>query len=369
MKIDRIEIYHVSMPLIYPWRTAYGEDTDIHSVLVKMVSGDEYGWGESSPLYSPYYSPEWAGGVFSLIKEFFAPPIVGKDIESAESLLSHLEHFKGNPFAKAGLEIAWWVLYSKTIGKPLHQVLGGRSAPVNVGADFGIQDSIEMLLNKIRKAIDDGFPRVKLKFKRGWDVNMLEAVRDHFPSSVFHIDCNSGFSLSDLDLFKKVDRFDLAMIEQPLYYRDLIDHAKLQKEISTPICLDESVIGPKEAEQAIELGSCRYMNIKMGRVGGLSNAVKVHDMCEAAGIPCWVGGMLESAIGGGISIELASLRNFKYPSDLFPSKNFYQEDLGSPEIKLCGRGKIDVSKVPGIPYEPRKDKLNEETFEKAVIVS
>ena len=225
-----------------------------------------------------------------------------------------------------------------------------------------------MLLNKIQKAIDDGFPRVKLKFKRGWDVNMLEAVRDRFPSSVFHIDCNSGFSLSDLDLFKKVDHFDLAMIEQPLYYRDLIDHAKLQKEISTPICLDESVIGPKEAEQAIELGSCRYMNIKMGRVGGLSNAVKVHDMCEAAGIPCWVGGMLESAIGGGISIELASLRNFKYPSDLFPSKNFYQEDLGSPEIKLCGRGKIDVSKVPGIPYEPRKDKLNEETFEKAVIV-
>ncbi|MGQ9781462.1 MAG: o-succinylbenzoate synthase [Nitrososphaeria archaeon] len=367
MKIDRIEVYHVCMPLIYPWRTAYGEDANIHSVLVKMVSGNEYGWGETSPLNAPCYSPEWAGGVFSLIKEFLAPQIIGKDIESAEQLLSHLQHFKGNPFAKAGLEVAWWVLNAKMVGKPLHQLLGGRTCPVDVGADFGVQDSIEMLLEKIEKAIDDGFPRVKLKFKRGWDIDMLKAVRDRFPSHTFHIDCNSGFSLADLDLFKKVDRFDLAMIEQPLFYADLIDHAKLQKEIATPICLDESVTSPKMAEQAIELESCRYMNIKMGRVGGLSNAVKIHDMCEAAGIPCWVGGMLESAVGAGISIELASLRNIKYPSDLFPSRNFYLEDLGYPEIVLCGQGKIDVSKVPGTPYEPRKDKLEEETVEKAVM--
>ena len=367
MKIDKIELYHVSMPLIYPWRTAYGEDADIHSVLVKIVSGNEYGWGETSPLNAPCYSPEWAGGVFALIKEFMAPQIIGKDISSADELLLNLQHFKGNSFAKAGLEVAWWVLYAKMVGKPLHMLLGGKSEPVDVGADFGVQDSIPILLEKIQGAIDEGYPRVKLKFRRGWDVNMLKAVRDQFPSHVFHIDCNSGFSLHDLDLFKKVDRFELAMIEQPLHYSDILDHAKLQKQIETPICLDESVVSPKTAEQAIELGSCRFMNIKMGRIGGLSNAVKVHDMCEKAGIRCWVGGMLESAVGAGISIELASLRNFKYPSDLFPSKTYYTEDLASPEVVLSSRGKIDVSKVPGIPYEPKKNRLRVETVNRAVI--
>jgi len=369
VKIEKIGIYHVSMPLIYPWRTAYGEDANIHSILVKMVSSNEYGWGETSPLNAPCYSPEWAGGVFSLIKEFLAPQIIGKNIESAEQLLLNLQNFKGNPFAKAGLETAWWVLQSKLAGKPLHQMLGGADKPVIVGADFGIQDSINILLNKIQKSIDEGYPRVKLKFKRGWDINMLEAVRDRFPSHIFHIDCNSGFALADLDLFRKVDRFNLAMIEQPLYYADLVDHAKLQKEISTPICLDESIISLKEASQAIELGSCRYMNIKVGRVGGLLNAVKIHDMCKASSIPCWVGGMLESAVGSGISIELATLDNFIYPSDLFPSRNFYQEDLSYPEIKLHSRGKIDISKVPGIPYEPKGNKLEQEVIDKTIIVS
>jgi len=367
MRIDSVELYHVRMPLIYPWRTAYGEDPDIHSVLVKMVSGDTYSWGETTPLKAPCYLPEWTGGTFALMKEFLAPQIVGRDINSAEELLNMLSHFKGNPFAKAGLEIAWWVLKAKMDGKPLHRLLGGRSRPVEVGADFGIQDSIDMLLKKIQRAVDEGYPRVKLKFRLGWDVNMLKAVRDSFPDYTFHIDCNAAFTLKHLELFKKVDRFELAMIEQPLNYADLIDHAELQRQIATPVCLDESVTSPETAEKAIRLKSCRYVNIKTGRVGGLSNATKIHDLCEEAGIPCWVGSMLESGVGIGVAAELATLPNFKYPADIFPIKVLYSEDLAAPEISLCAPGKVAVSKVPGIPYEPKEDMLKNNTVNKVVI--
>jgi len=269
MRIDRIELYYMTMPLIYPFRTAFGDNPDIHSVLVKMVSGDMYSWGETTPWKAPCYSPEWAGGTFAL--------------------------------------------------------------------------------------------------RLGWDINMLKAVRDSFPNHTLHIDCNAAFTLKDLKLFKKVDRFELAMIEQPLQYGDLIDHAKLQRQIRTPICLDESITGLKAIEQAIELGSCQFVNIKYGRVGGLFNAIKIHDRCMRAGIPCWVGGMLESGVGSGISTELATLPNFRYPADIFPSKVFYKEDLASPEIKLCAPGRIPVSEVPGIPYEPKEYMLNRKTVHKAII--
>ena len=367
MRIDRVDLYHVRMPLLDPFRTSFGEEINIDSVLVKMSSSDECGWGETTPFNAPRYSPEWCGGAFALIKEFLSPQIVGRNIASADELLQLLGGFKGNPFAKAGLEIAWWVLKAKVEGKPLRQLLGGKSHAVEVGADFGVQNSIEILLEKIGLAIKKGYPRVKLKFRLGWDLDMLKAVRDVFPDYTFHIDCNAAFTLKHLDLFKKIDRFELAMIEQPLQHNDLIDHAELQKRIETPICLDESITSPRKAEQAIQIGSCQYMNIKTGRVGGLSNAVKIHDICQEAGVTCWVGGMLESAIGNGVSIELATLPNFKYPADIFPSKTFYSEDLASPEITLYEPGKIIASKVPGIPHMPREDMLKRSTVNNAVI--
>lgn len=367
MKVDRIELYHVAMPLIYPWRAAYGEDHSINSVLVKVVSGEWYGWAETTPLSAPSYSPEWSGGVFRLIRDILAPRLVGHNVENPEELASRLAPYKGNNFAKAGLEIAWWVLHSKLKGKPLHLLLSGESREVPVGADFGVQDSIEILLQKVRRAVEEGYPRVKLKFRRGWDVDMLKAVRDEFPDYTFHIDCNASFTLKDLDLFKKADRFGLAMIEQPLDHSDLLDHAELQRQIETPICLDESITSPSVMEKAIHLRSCRYVNVKHGRVGGLTNAVKIHDICKDAGIPCWVGGMLESAVGGGISIELATLPNFKYPADIFPSKVQYAKDLSSPEVELSARGKMVPSNVPGIPYEPRADMLERCTLEGAVV--
>jgi O-succinylbenzoate synthase len=369
MKIRCIEVYYVKMPLRYPWRTAYGEDADIHSVFVKLVTEDAYGWSETTPLHAPCYSPEWAGGVYSLIKDFLAPRVIGQEIDNVENLLQLLSCFKGNPFAKAGIELAFWILQSKQQSQPLHRFLGGPTKAIAVGADFGVQDSLQILIDKVQYAINAGYPRIKLKFRLGWDINMLKAIRNVFPDHLFHIDCNAAFTLKQADLFQKVDRFDLAMIEQPLHYRDLREHALLQKSINTPICLDESITSPKMMADAIQLESCRYVNIKTGRVGGLYNAIKIHDMCHNAGIPCWVGGMLESAVGNGISIELATLPNFTYPADIFPSQVHYIQDLGHPEIATTAPGKIAVSSVPGTPYEPIDILLSQYALHHAIIKS
>lgn len=357
MHIDSIELFHVSMPLIYPWRTAYGEDAAIESVLVRMESGGVVGWGESSPLAAPCYSPEWGGGIFAVLKQWLAPALVGQWIESGEALQQKLGHFKGNQFAKAALDSAWWVTKAMKEGKPLYQLLGGKRDRFDVGADFGIMDSVGDLMTGVRQAFERGFKRVKLKFRPGWDVNMLRAVRSEFPSQTIHIDCNSGYDVNEhLEMFCRLDDFFLAMIEQPLAHDDLNDHATLQATIRTDICLDESITSVRRAEQAIELGSCRWINIKPGRVGGLTNALAIHDLCRQAGMPCWVGGMLESAVGVSICVALATLDNFVYPADIFPSERFYREDLGRPVISLVpgadGGPQVVASPEPGIGVSP-----------------
>jgi O-succinylbenzoate synthase len=373
MQIDRIELFHVAMPLIAPWRTAYGEDATVHSVLCRMSSGSLAAWGESSSLAAPCYSPEWAGGVFAVAKAWLAPALVGQSIASGDELQSRLAHFKGNVFAKAALDNAWWALRSQETGKPLQELLAEAADcatrdEVPVGADFGVLDSIDELLAAIGPAVKRGFPRVKLKFRPGWDLPMLRAVRQAFPKHTFHIDCNSGYALADLPLFREVDELGLAMIEQPLAHDDLVDHANLQAAIRTPICLDESISGLRQAEQALRLGSCRYVNIKPGRVGGLTVAVKIHNACQAAGIPCWVGGMLESAVGASQCVALAMLPNFTYPADIFPSSRFYHEDLADEPLELIRT----ANGLPGVrplahPPQPHPDRLEGRTVQQATI--
>ncbi len=357
MKIDSLEIFHVAMPLIYPWRTAYGADYDIHSVLVKATSGEHHAWAESTPLERPAYSPEGAAGVFLNVSEYFAPRVVGGVFDTPDDITAALSVFKGNQFAKAALEIAWWTLESKIQNKPLHELLGGTAREVQAGADFGIQDSFDMLLGNIQTAIDAGFPRVKLKVARDWDVEMLKAVRSTFPNEKFHIDCNSGYTLDDLDMFTQIDRFNLEFIEQPLANDDILDHAELARSIETPICLDESVTGPRVVEQALKIGACEIVNIKPGRVGGLSNSIRIHDICRDAGVPVWIGGMLESAVGSAVCVELATLPNFTYPGDLFPSSRFYTHDLGQPEVVLTPRQTM-------MPYENGLPEPDPELLEK-----
>ncbi len=368
MKIDRIELYHVAMPLISPWRTAYGEDATIHSVLCRMESGSVCGWGESTPFAAPCYSPEWAGGLYEVARHWLAPQLVGHDISRGGELQQRLAMFKGNPFAKAVLDTAWWSLYSRVMNEPLHKLFGAAREIVPVGADFGVEDSLDILLDHIGEAIDKKFPRVKLKFRPGWDLPMLRAVREAFPDHTFHIDCNSGYRLSDLELFQQIDEFRLAMIEQPLAHDDLANHAELQSKIKTPVCLDESITSPDRAETAIALSSCRYINIKPGRVGGITNALAIHDQCQAAGIPCWIGGMLESAVGASFCVALAMLDNFTYPGDLFPSSRFYHQDLADPPLELepLPDGTPAMRALGQLP-EPNANRLKSLTVQSCVV--
>ena len=368
MRIDRIDLYHVAMPLIYPWRTAYGEDAAVESVLCRMSSGSLQSWGEASPFAAPCYSPEWAGGVFAVCRDWLAPTLIGQDVISGEDLQRRLKLFKGNPFAKAALDTAWWSLESQRTGIPLHRLLGGTRDTVSVGADFGVMDHIDDLLAAVGQAAALRFQRIKLKFRPGWDREMLAAVRTTFPDLVTHIDCNSGYSLGDQDLFAWLDTQGLAMIEQPLRHDDLVDHAELQRQLQTPICLDESLTSLDGLEQALRLGSCRYVNIKPGRVGGLTVAKQMHDRCQAAGIPCWVGGMLESATGAGHCLALASLPNFTYPADIFPSAKFYVEDLADPPIVLSqDESGFPVVVIPNQPSQPNPMRLAKLTRQSATI--
>lgn len=368
MIIDRIDLFHVAMPLIYPWRTAYGEDAAIHSVLCRLQSGSLCGWGEAAPFAAPCYSPEWAGGAFAVARDWLAPALLGKSLTSGSQLQEALALYKGNPFAKSALDNAWWSLESRRQDRSLAELLGATRREVPVGADFGVMDRVEDLLPLIDQAVEERFPRIKLKFRPGWEHSMLEAVRDRQPTHPIHVDCNSGYRLKDAPQFRELDAFHLEMIEQPLQHDDLVDHAELQKQIQTAVCLDESIVSLDRTRQAIALGSCRYVNIKPGRVGGLTIAVAIHDLCREAGIPCWVGGMLESAVGSAHCVALAMLDNFTYPADIFPSSRFYHEDLAEPPLELIHRPNAApvVAAADELP-EPHPERLERLTVEKATL--
>ena len=365
LKIESAEVRYVELPLISPWRTAYGEDPTIHSIMVKLTGGGHSAWGASTPFFAPTYSPETARSAFENVRTFFLPRILGEEIDLAAELLDLLSVFKGNSFAKASVETAWWALQSLSINEPLWRVLGGKQPEVVCGADFGVQDTIDELLALIQGAVDQGFPRIKLKVKHGWDIEMLEAVRSTFPDPVIHVDCNSGYDLhEDADTLKAFDRFNLAMIEQPLFHTDLIEHAELQKSIGTPVCLDESVKSPRDFKLAMKVGACRMINVKPGRVGGLYHAKQIHDMAVAEGMEAWVGGMLESGVGAGICAALGTLPGFTYPADVFPSSRFYTEDITHRWIEQDDRCRVVLDETPGVGFEPVTDRLERVTVAK-----
>lgn len=367
MKIDRMEIHHVRLPLKKPWRTAYGEDADIESVLIKAYSGEVSAWVETTPLAEPTYCNEWAGGVAHTIEHVLAPRVVGREWDTPEQLNETLDLFRGNSFAKAGCDNAWWALQAKVEGVPLHALLGGERDEIQFGHDFGVEDTVDILLAEIDQAVRDGYPRIKLKIRRGWDLDVMRTVRSHWPEFTFHVDCNSGYTLDDLEMFKQLDKLGLAMFEQPLGNEDLADHAELQRQVGTPVCLDESLRNLWSARQAIKLGSCRMINIKPGRVGGLTTAKAIHDLAAENDIPCWVGGMLESAIGVSMLVELATLGNFTYPNDVIPSERLYRQDLTDPEVTACRLGFISASKGPYTDHVPNETRIADQTIRMAVV--
>ena len=318
------------MPLLEPWVTAYGSQDKIESLFVNLKFDEAEGWGECAPAPLPLYNAEYTKGAFSLANDVLTPRIIGKDISSPDQLQSLFNGLKGHEFTKSAFDAAAWDAYASSCDTPLWKLIGGKNPSIVVGADIPVLPSTGMLIDRIAEAIDQGFPRVKLKYNRQCNPEMIEQVRNTYPDLVMHIDCNSGFTLDDIDMFRRLDRFDLKMIEQPLAYDDLIDHAELQKELQTPICLDESITSVDRAAKAIKVSACQWINIKTSRVGGLTNAIAIHDLCKAHGVPVWIGGMLESAVGQGPSMAMATKDNVSYPSDIFPSSRFFEEDFSSP---------------------------------------
>jgi O-succinylbenzoate synthase len=364
-RIETIEIHRVAMPLVYPFRTAFGNDAAVESVLVRMGSGRLHGWGESAPWKYPAYSAESAAGAFLTVRDFLAPLLLGREVGSGEELQRLLSPVKGNFFAKAALDLAWWDLFARGRGEPLWRALGGRNRTVDAGADFGVMESIGLLLETVAGAVRAGFKRVKLKFRPGWELEMVAAVRKEFPGTTFHVDCNSAYTLADAPMLRKLDQYGLAMIEQPLAHDDLLDHAELQRQLATPICLDESITSVDRARQALAIGACRWVNIKPGRVGGLTNALKIHDLCARSNVPCWVGGMLESAVGASHCLALATLPNIRYPSDIFPTDRFYTQDLAEPPMRLSGPSQFAAPMTPGAGAEPHPERLEQLSVESA----
>ncbi|MBR4861861.1 MAG: o-succinylbenzoate synthase [Firmicutes bacterium] len=367
MHIDRIELYLVENRFHKPWRTAYGSDPGNCAVFARMISGDKEGWSEASPLPGPNYSCEYGAGAFDVAKRFLAPSVIGRDFSSARELNAAMSHVKGNPFAKSAIEMAWWCLDADVKGKSLGALLGREKDEVDVGDGWGVYDSYDELIENIGKSLDMGYKRVKLKTMHGWDVEMLEAVRSVFPNETIHIDCNSSYTIDEIDTFKKMDRFHLAMIEQPFQNLDIYYHSKLQKQIETPLCLDETITEVWQAEQAAELGACGFINIKPARVGGLQNTLDINKICQQAGIGCWIGGMMESDVGKAICTEAAGIANMVYPHDITPSTVNYPEIITESVIEETPQRTIQCVDRVGTPIKPDLEKLKAKTLDTFVL--
>lgn len=365
--IERIELYLVRMPLISPWRTAYGSDDAVESLVVRLFIDDLDGWGEANAFQQPTYCPEYSRGLFDVATRFLAPRLIGRPIGTGNEMQRRFALYKGHPFAKAALDLAWWDVAAKRAEQPLWKFMGGSSPVIRPGEDFGVTDSIDLLLDQIADAADRGFPRIKLKYKQGWDLPMVRAVRKRFPDLTLHVDCNAAYTLDDADMFAELDELELAMIEQPLAHDDLVDHARLQERIRTPICLDESITSPDKARKAVELGACGFINIKPGRVGGITPALQIHDYCLAHGVPCWVGGMLDSGLGAHAAAALATLANMKYPPDIFPPSKFHRQDLATPALALSDELTMTLPDTPGLGCVPVPTRLSEMTVETATL--
>jgi len=367
MRIDEIRIYRVRFPLKVPFRVSTFAIPENEAVLVNLVSGSSFGWGEGTAMKLPLYSPESAATAFVVARDFIAPLLIGQNISSGEELQERMRVIRANCFAKAAFDHAWWDLSSRRQGVPLWQAIGGVNREVSVGQCFGVLDSIDELVSRIRDALAQGYPRIKLKYGPGWDLPVVRAVRQAFPDVTLHIDCNSAYSLADVDMFKALDQYGLAMIEQPLAHDDIIDHATLQDQISTPICLDESITSADKTRKAIQIGACGFVNIKPPRVSGITASLAIQEMCEKAGIGTWIGGMLESGLGRSVCIALASLQGMDYPSDIPGTGTFYDEDITDAEVCVRQGGLVSVPLEAGCGALPDEERLVAATVEKAAV--
>lgn len=359
--ISSVELRELHLPLIHFFETSFGRTTERRIVLVRVMDSDgAEGWGECTAGEGPFYSDEWVETAWPTMTAFLAPMVLGKTVESASQILPLMKPVRGHRMAKAAIETACWDLEAKKAGLPLWKHLGGVRTNISCGVSIGIQNTPTELLEKIETELAAGYQRIKIKIKPGWDVNIVEQVRRRFPDIRLMADANSAYTLADVDLFKALDQFDLMMIEQPLAHDDIFDHAQLQKQIVTPICLDESIRTREDAEHAIALTSGRIINLKLGRVGGHAQAKELERVCRENQIPVWCGGMLESGIGRAHNIAMATLEGFSLPGDVSASARYWHEDIIDPPVTVSPAGTIAVPNKPGIGFEvnlPRIDRL------------
>ena len=348
MKLESISLHHLRMPLIAPFETSFGREVDRECILVVLRADGVVGVGECVASRDPGYSYETVGTAWHVLREFIAPRILGQEIRDARAFRLLVEPIRGHNLAKAGVEMALWDIWGKMAGKSLRQLLNGGLSKVQVGVSVGLQASPARLVEVVRDYLQDGYGRVKIKIKPGRDVIDARAVRHAFPELRLQVDANSSFTLESARALKPLDELDLLLIEQPLFEDDIWDHRRLQAEFRTPICLDESIVTPRHARYAIEMGACRIINIKAARLGGISQAVEVHDLCQLNGIPVWCGGMLETGVGRASNLALASLSNFTLPGDISASDRYYERDVTNERFTLGENSTIQVPSGPGL---------------------
>lgn len=357
MKITKLNMYKMEMELVHPFTTSFGTETTREFALIEVEDETgETGWGELVTTGLPLYIEEFTDGSMEMIKKILTPLVVGKTFTHPDEITELFRPFKRNNLAKSAIEGAIWDLYAKRERISLAKALGGNKPAIDVGVSIGIEDNIDDLLTIIGKNVERGYRRIKVKIKPGKDVEVVRAIREQFPDIPLMVDANSAYTLDDVATLKELDPFNLMMIEQPLMAGDLIDHATLQKQIDTPICLDESITSYDDVRQALQLGSCKIINVKIGRVGGLTESRRIHDLCVKHDIPLWCGGMLESGVGRAHNIAITTLGNFTLPGDTAASKRYWKEDVIDPEVTV-DQGVLTVPDGPGIGYAVNKEKV------------
>jgi o-succinylbenzoate synthase len=367
MNVDAVTLRELQIPLKHFFETSFGRVTHRRVLLVTVASDGVEGWAECVAAEGPFFSYEWIETAWSTIREFLAPALLGAKLESARASGALMARVRGHNMAKAALENALWDAEAKQNQQPLWMLLCGTRSEVACGVSIGIQNSHDQLLDKIEADLSAGYQRVKVKVKPGWDIDVLQKIRDRWPDIVLSCDANSAYTPADLEHLRKFEQFNLLMIEQPLWHDDICSHAELQRAMQTSICLDESIRHSRDAGMALELGACRIINIKVGRVGGFTEAIAVHNTCQKHAVPVWCGGMLETGIGRAHNVALSTLPNFSLPGDVSASKRYWSEDIIEPEIEVSSRGTIAGSNEAGLGYEIKKDLVERLTVRKETL--
>ena len=367
MKVEAVTLREIQMPLVNFFETSFGRTYSRRIILVTVNCEGVNGWGECVVGEDPFYSSEWIDSTWPTITRYLAPAVLDCKLNSASECVALFAKVRGHRMAKAGLENALWDAEAKQKRQPLWKLLGGSRHEIACGVSIGIQDSVEQLLDRIQTELAAGYRRIKVKVKPGWDLNVLEKIRSRWSDIVLSCDANSAYTLDEVEHLRKFDQFNLLMIEQPLWDDEIYYHARLQRELRTAICLDESIVHARSAAFAIESGACRIINIKVGRVGGFTESKKIHDLCQSQKIPVWCGGMLESGIGRAHNIALSTLENFSLPGDVSASKRYWREDIIDPEVEVSSEGMIKIFDQPGPGYKVREDLIEKLTVKKETL--